>query len=175
MKLYMVEPTVSDLPRSIVWYSDVLGLTLTLLDDANGFALLEGEAGRISLKLGTQKVSGVRMHFEVADLDAELKRLAALGVVPVSAIKSSGEGYRRAVLHDRTVRMGSGRRVGKASEGDEPGTSQRAFFAPWADVRRPELQSRLSPLARRCASGVETPAYQRAPKGRRRPVAAFGI
>jgi catechol 2,3-dioxygenase-like lactoylglutathione lyase family enzyme len=96
----MVEPTVSDLPRSIAWYSDVLGLKLTLLDDANGFALLEGAPGRISLKRGTPKAGEVRLHFEVGDLDAELVRIAAFGFVPVSAIKSSDEGYRRAVLHD---------------------------------------------------------------------------
>lgn len=96
----MVEPTVGDLPRSIAWYSDVLGLKLTLIDEANGFALLEGEAGRLSLKRGTPKPGGVRLHFEVGDLDAELKRIAMFGVAPVSAIKSSVEGYRRAVLHD---------------------------------------------------------------------------
>ena len=100
MKLFMVEPTVSDLPRSIAWYSDVLGLTLTLLDETNGFALLEGNAGRISLKRGTPVIGGVRLIFEVGDLVAELARIAAFGVLPVSAIKSSNEGYRRAVLHD---------------------------------------------------------------------------
>ncbi len=96
----MVEPTVSELPRSIAWYSDVFGLELTLLDEANGFALLEGGAGRISLKRGTPVIGGVRVHFEVRDLDEELARIAIFGVLPVSAIKSSAEGYRRAVLHD---------------------------------------------------------------------------
>ena len=96
----MVEPTVSDLPRSIAWYSDVLGLKLTLMDEANGFALLEGEAGRISLKRGAPNPGGMRQHFEVGDLDGELERIAAFGMGPVSAIKSSAEGYRRAVLHD---------------------------------------------------------------------------
>ena len=100
MKLYMVEPTVSDLPHSIAWYSDVLGLTLTLLDETNGFALLEGNAGRISLKRGTPVIGGVRLIFEVGDLVAELARIAAFGVLPVSAIKGSAEGYRRVVLHD---------------------------------------------------------------------------
>ena len=100
MKLYMVEPTVSDLPRSVAWYSDVLGLKLTLPDEAHGFALLEGPAGRISLKRGSPHPGGVRLHFEVADLDAELERIAAFGVRTASAIKSSEEGYRRALLHD---------------------------------------------------------------------------
>lgn len=100
MKLFMVEPTVGDLPKSIAWYTAVLGLTLTLMDDAHGFALLEGAAGRISLKLGTARAGGVRLHFEVADLDGELTRLSAFGVRPVSELKTSAEGYRRAVLHD---------------------------------------------------------------------------
>ena len=100
MTLFMVEPTVSDLPKSIAWYTAVLGLILMLMDDSNGFALLEGTAGRISLKLGTDRAGGVRLHFEVADLDAELGRLAALGIRPVSELKTSAEGYRRAVLHD---------------------------------------------------------------------------
>ena len=55
MKLYMVEPTVSDLSASIAWYAAALGLKLALLDEANGFALLEGDAGRISLKRGTPR------------------------------------------------------------------------------------------------------------------------
>ena len=100
MKLYMIEPIVSDLKRSIAWYSEVLGLVQTLLDDANGFALLEGEAGRVSLKRGIPVIGGVRMHFEVPDLAAELERIGKLGVMPISAIKESGEGYRRAVLRD---------------------------------------------------------------------------
>ena len=100
MKLFMVEPTVSDLSASIAWYTEVVGLKLTLLDEANGFALLEGAAGRISLKRGTPRPGGVRLHFEVDNLDAELTRLEAIGVRPVSPVKSSAEGYRRAVLHD---------------------------------------------------------------------------
>ena len=96
----MVEPTVSDLPRSIAWYSDVLGSTLTLLDETNGFALLEGNAGRISLKRGMPVIGGVRLIFEVDNLGSELERIAAFGVFPVSGIKTSAEGYRRAVLHD---------------------------------------------------------------------------
>lgn len=96
----MVEPTVSDLSASIAWYTEVVGLKLTLLDEANGFALLEGAAGRISLKRGTPIPGGVRMHFEVDNLDAELTRLEALGASPVSDIKTSAEGYRRALLCD---------------------------------------------------------------------------
>lgn len=100
MKLFMVEPTVSDLSASIAWYTDAIGLKLALLDEANGFALLEGDAGRISLKRGTPRPGGVRLHFEVDNLDAELIRLNALDLRPSSDAKASGEGYRRALFHD---------------------------------------------------------------------------
>lgn len=100
MKLFMVEPTVGDLSASVAWYAAALGLKLALMDEANGFALLDGHAGRISLKRGTARPGGVRLHFEVEDLDAELTRLEALGVRPVSDIKMSAEGYRRALLRD---------------------------------------------------------------------------
>ena len=100
MKLFMVEPTVGDLAASVVWYSAALGLKLAHMDEANGFALLDGDAGRISLKRGNPIPGGVRLHFECNDLDAEMTRLETLGVRPVSDIKTSGEGYRRALLQD---------------------------------------------------------------------------
>lgn len=96
----MVEPVVADLSRSIAWYAALTGWPLKLLDGANGFALLESAEGRISLKRGEPKPGSVRLHFEVANLDAEMHRLIAVGMVPVSALKSSDEGYRRAVFHD---------------------------------------------------------------------------
>ena len=91
----MVEPTVSDLSASIAWYAAALGLKLALLDEANGFALLEGDAGRISLKRGTPRPGGCRSVFEVPDLAGELSRLGA----PAEA-ETSEEGYRSALLHD---------------------------------------------------------------------------
>jgi len=100
VKLFMVETTTSDLSASIAWYSAVLGLAPSLLDEANGFALLEGPAGRHSLKRGTPRPGGVRWHYEVADLNAELLRLSSLGVRAMSEPKVSAEGYRWAVFHD---------------------------------------------------------------------------
>ena len=91
----MVEPTVSDLSASIAWYGTALGLKLALLDEANGFALLEGDAGRISLKRGQPRPGGCRLIFEVRDLAGELSRLG----VPAE-VKTSEEGYRSALLHD---------------------------------------------------------------------------
>lgn len=100
MTLFMVELTVPDLAASAAWYATVIGLSVKLTDDANGFVLLEGKSGRLSLKRGDPNPGGVRLHFEVANLDVELTRLEAAGVRPASPAKASPEGYRRAVYLD---------------------------------------------------------------------------
>lgn len=105
MTLYMVELGVNNLSHGVRWYRDVCGLTFTVLDEPNGFALLSGEDAsgftRLALKRQTPPVvGGVRLHFLVDDLDAELARLAALGVPLESPPKTSDEGYRRAVVTD---------------------------------------------------------------------------
>jgi len=100
VKLYMVELTVSELSAGVAWYCGAVGLSLTLLDEAKGFALLEGDAGSLSLKRGAPRPGGCRLMYEVPDLDAELTRLEAVGVRVASPVKASAEGYRRALLHD---------------------------------------------------------------------------
>lgn len=101
MTLYMVELMVADVARSISWYRDVCGGVVELTDGPNGFTLLKLDGGRVALKQGTPpEVGGVRFHFLVADLNAELTRLAELGVHPESDLKTSTEGYRRAVIRD---------------------------------------------------------------------------
>jgi catechol 2,3-dioxygenase-like lactoylglutathione lyase family enzyme len=98
----MLELTAADVARSAAWYRDVLGLTVKLVDEPNGFVLLSGNGtSSLALKRGTPPpTAGVRLHFHVADLTAELARLAALGVHPESPIKISPEGYRRAAFRD---------------------------------------------------------------------------
>lgn len=100
MTLFMVELSVTDFARSVAWYRDVLGLTVTRLDEPNGFALLQTGGGRVALKRGIRSPTTVRLHFHVPDLTAELARLAALGVHPEFDPKMSDEGYRRADLRD---------------------------------------------------------------------------
>ena len=100
MTLFMVELTVPDLAASAAWYSTVIGLSVKLTDDANGFVLLEGKSGRLSLKRGDPNPGGVRLHFEVANLDREIARLEGADVRPASPAKASAEGYRRAVYLD---------------------------------------------------------------------------
>lgn len=93
----MTELAVGDLAASVAWYRDRLGLRVALLDAANGFALLQGDAGgRLALKSGTPAPGGVTLHFEVADLAAELARLGSSG----TPVKESPEGYREAFIRD---------------------------------------------------------------------------
>lgn len=99
MTLFMTELAVRDLAAAVAWYRDALGLTVALLDEAGGFALLETPGGRLALKAGDPG-RGVTLHFRVADLDAELARLAGCGVRPEVPPKVSAEGYREAFVRD---------------------------------------------------------------------------
>ena len=93
----MTEIAVRDFDASVAWYRDRLGLRVELLDAPNRFALLRGSAGgRLALKGGPGGRSGVVFHFEVGNLDAELRRLGVEG----AEVKVSPEGYRRAIIHD---------------------------------------------------------------------------
>jgi predicted enzyme related to lactoylglutathione lyase len=98
--LAFVELAVGDWPASVAWYRDVFGLPLLLLDEPGRFALFQAGAGKIALKACEARLGGVLLAFEVADLPAELGRLAGLGVAPEGPVKSSPEGYRRAVVRD---------------------------------------------------------------------------
>lgn len=93
----MTELAVADFAAAVGWYRDVIGLTLDFRDDATAFALF---SGGIALKRGVPVPGGVKLHFRVPDLDAELARLAAAGVEPESPAKASPEGYRRAIFRD---------------------------------------------------------------------------
>jgi catechol 2,3-dioxygenase-like lactoylglutathione lyase family enzyme len=98
--LYMVELTVADWARSVRWYGDFLDLQPTLSVEADRFALFEAGPLRLALREGDARPGSVRLTFEVADLDAQLTRLAALGVLVEGEVKISREGYRRALLRD---------------------------------------------------------------------------
>ena len=79
MRLYMIERSAADPVRSAAWYAEVLGLQVTLRDEAGGFVLLEGAGLRLGLKRGEGGGSGdARLSFLVDDLEAERSRLAAV-------------------------------------------------------------------------------------------------
>ncbi len=98
--LYMIELAVADWPAAVVWYRDVLGLSLRMKKDSDAFALFECGSGRIALKQGRPEPGTVQLTFDVDDLAAELARLESHGVGQISPIKTSDEGYRRAMIHD---------------------------------------------------------------------------
>lgn len=101
MTLFMTELAVADFAAAVAWYRDRLGLRVEVLDESRRFALLTAPGGgRLALKAGEPTPGGVTVHFHVADLAAELARLAAVGVSPVSPVREDVEGYRRAVLAD---------------------------------------------------------------------------
>jgi catechol 2,3-dioxygenase-like lactoylglutathione lyase family enzyme len=97
MHFYMTELAVSDFAAAAAWYRDRLGLRVLLVDEVNRFVLLQGaDGGRLALKAGVPRPGGVTLHFEVADLAAELARLGAADTV----VTDSAEGYREAFLSD---------------------------------------------------------------------------
>jgi catechol 2,3-dioxygenase-like lactoylglutathione lyase family enzyme len=97
MRLYFVELRVRDWSASVAWYRDVLGLELLLRDESGSFALFAAGGARLALKAGEPCPGGSSIAFEVDDLSAWVERLGERIEGP---IKSSAEGYRRALLRD---------------------------------------------------------------------------
>jgi catechol 2,3-dioxygenase-like lactoylglutathione lyase family enzyme len=98
--LYMVELIVADWSRSLRWYCEVLGLQPALTVEADRFAMFETDGLRLALKEGEVRVGSIHLTFKVDALDAQLARLATLGVKPEGDVKQSPEGYRRVLLRD---------------------------------------------------------------------------
>ena len=93
MQLYMTELGVLDWPRCVAWYCDVMGLPLLILDEARRFALLGGDGGRIALKEGPTS-AGVRLAFEVTDIESARAALDGRGAAPSAIVQDADEGYR---------------------------------------------------------------------------------
>ena len=99
--LHMTELTVTDPAASAAWYVGAFGFVIELTDAANGFVLLaHPNGGKLALKAGHPVAAGVKLHLEVADLDAHVDRLSASGVPMEGDLKASDEGYRRARYRD---------------------------------------------------------------------------
>jgi predicted enzyme related to lactoylglutathione lyase len=100
--LFTTEIKVTDWLKMVRWYVEILGLRLAQDDPANQYALLEAGPGRLALKGNSSTglpPTGVRLVFQVADVDAERDRLARLDVA-VSPPEDSPEGYRAIRLSD---------------------------------------------------------------------------
>jgi catechol 2,3-dioxygenase-like lactoylglutathione lyase family enzyme len=94
----MVELAVADPAASRGWYEAALGLAVVLEDPATGFVVLhDGCGGRVALKAGTPNPGSVTLHFEVPDVDAELRDR---GLTPDESVTVSPEGYREAFVRD---------------------------------------------------------------------------
>ncbi|MEO6807906.1 MAG: VOC family protein [Isosphaeraceae bacterium] len=99
----MTEIHVTDWPRSLAWYRDVLGLSVRLEDAPRRFALLEAGPGRVALK-GDDSSKGprdsARLVFQVDDLDVERARLLSLGETVDPVIEHLDERFHEARLLD---------------------------------------------------------------------------
>ena len=99
--VFMTELAVADMVASLRFYHAALGLPVVLQDAPNGFALLGTTHGKLALKQRAEPTPGdILLHFEVAGLAAALTALHALGIAPVGELKTSHEGYTRAILRD---------------------------------------------------------------------------
>lgn len=91
---------VADLPRSLAWYRDLLGLETVLDTTPDRFVLLKGPGGQLALKEGLSQPGDTLLAFEVDDLDLCQSRLASAGVALAAEPKTSHEGYRRLLVRD---------------------------------------------------------------------------
>jgi predicted enzyme related to lactoylglutathione lyase len=83
--LGQIHISVSDVERSVAFYRDVLGIPHLFTVDGRPMAFFA--SGDVRLYLGVPSSEEFRsrcvLYFRVDDLDAELARLAGLGVEPV--------------------------------------------------------------------------------------------
>jgi predicted enzyme related to lactoylglutathione lyase len=100
VELFLVELTVTDWPAALAWYRDRFGLTVSLVDAPNRYALLTGDGGRVALKAGSPMPGTTRLTFRVANLDTTLAMWSARGLTPAGPVQTSLEGYRRTWLLD---------------------------------------------------------------------------
>ncbi len=100
MNLFMTEITVRDLHRAVTWYVETLRLQVEMVDELRGFALLAAGAGKLALKQNKRpNGSGVRLVFEVADIDEEVRRLRGQ-VLDLPEVVDDAEGFRSLRLKD---------------------------------------------------------------------------
>ena len=98
--LFMTELAVRDLPQAIAWYVDILLLHVELVDEGRGFALLSAGVGRLALKQQDDaRISGLRLVFQVADIEAEARRLRER-IPDLSGVVDDPEGFRSLKLLD---------------------------------------------------------------------------
>ena len=102
-ELFLTEIKVTDWPRAVRWYVEILGLRMVLSDPEPQYALLAAGSGRVALKGGGAENLGrnaIRLVFQVEDAEAARARLLDLGIAvgPMRGIPR--EGYREVRLAD---------------------------------------------------------------------------
>jgi predicted enzyme related to lactoylglutathione lyase len=105
LELFMTVVRVTEWATIVPWYIDTLGMVPILIDAEHEFALLAAGDGRLGFKgLKSNRTvherTKVRFVFQVADVDRERQRLAALGVVVSAPFDNRDEGFREVRLHD---------------------------------------------------------------------------
>jgi predicted enzyme related to lactoylglutathione lyase len=98
MQLAFIELSVPDWPAAVAWYRTVLGWPFAVQDAERQFALFDAGPVRVALKADATGATGVLLALQVDDLPGTLARLAEHGVQPLDGVKTSAEGYRRALL-----------------------------------------------------------------------------
>jgi predicted enzyme related to lactoylglutathione lyase len=100
--LYSVELRTSRWGEMVAWYRSALGLRVLVRVVDEGYALIAAGSTRLAL-LAREETSGPSgrwsLGFEVDDLDAALRRLAAAGTVAPSA-QAHAEGFREVIVGD---------------------------------------------------------------------------
>ncbi len=103
-ELFLTEIKVTDWPRAVRWYVEILGLRVVLSDPGSRYALLAAGSGRLALKGDDDGAEinreAVRLVFQVEDAEAERARLAELGVAVGPLRLIPRESYREIRLAD---------------------------------------------------------------------------
>jgi predicted enzyme related to lactoylglutathione lyase len=104
--LDLVTIQVRDWAEAVRWYTQVLGLPITTLDEEDGFCMLGTDGATLALAsdhpdqaAGTEE-NRLAPAFRVADLDGTLERLRSSGVKVDPHIDGADEGYRLARIYD---------------------------------------------------------------------------
>jgi catechol 2,3-dioxygenase-like lactoylglutathione lyase family enzyme len=103
-ELFLTEIRVTDWPRAVRWYVEILGLRMVLSDPVSRYALLAAGSGRLALKgdddISDIKRETVRLVFQVEDAEVERARLVELGVEVGPLRLIPRESYREIRLAD---------------------------------------------------------------------------
>ena len=98
--------TAQDYERSVAFYRDTLGLAVvTSWDNGGRGTILQAAGGQVEI-FGHDgpgepaRVSGARIGWEVADVDAEVARLRSIGVPILDGVADRPWGHRNAAIAD---------------------------------------------------------------------------